>query len=362
MQSIGQINGHHPEGRVVQSDVLPFNTHIGIELELEGPFPHNNIPGWNIHGDGSLRDGIEYVFRGPAAGDEAVKRINAMAEFIAKHDVEPTFRCSSHIHMDVSDLNIKELRRLVATYCVFEDVMFDHCELYRRFSNFCTPYFVNDNYLTIARNQFHNNVSQTGLFSNFPKYSAFNLQTVPRLGTVEFRGSHALVTADEMIGLAKRMMNLKRIVSEVKTEDDMEFINIINKMTAQDAFPHAIKERYTRDQETADICYSNAILLMTAPAGRNRAFIADDDVPQVRPIPNWQVPPADLRGRNELRGYNEPLLARIGILPPANRSWAEAKRLYNALRQMVGIGVNINNLFFTNDARELHDFIQFCNE
>lgn len=355
MQSIGQINGHHPEGRVTNSGALPSNTFIGFELELEGPFPHNNIAGWNIHGDGSLRDGIEYVFRGPAGGDEAVQRINSMAEFIARNDVEPTFRCSSHIHMDVSDLNISELRRLVATYCIFEDVMFDHCEMYRRFSNFCTPYFVNDNYLTIARQYFHQNVGNTGVFSNFPKYSSFNLQTVPRLGTVEFRGSHALTTADGMMSLAKRMMHLKRLATEIKTADDIEFVNIINKISAQEAFPHAIKGNYTRDQEIADVCYSNALAIMTPPVERVNA-------PRARGANLFGGHEIDPRHNFVIGAYNAQLLDRAGLLQPASRRWSDAKRLYRALRNVVGLGININELFLFIDDNNREDFFAYCQE
>lgn len=56
MQSIGTLHGRKRNRQVEPHELLPTTDVVGIELELEGDFYHEQVNGWNIHGDGSLRD------------------------------------------------------------------------------------------------------------------------------------------------------------------------------------------------------------------------------------------------------------------------------------------------------------------
>ena len=136
----------HAEG----NDLLPPGN-IGIEIELEGgndEWPR--AEGWELKPDGSLRDGMEYVFDGPQSGDLALGSIESVSDAMEGHGPQPTFRCSTHIHVDVRDLNWTQYERLILLYMMYEDALFDHCEPYRRMSNFCVP-FMNNDFLEIGR-------------------------------------------------------------------------------------------------------------------------------------------------------------------------------------------------------------------
>ena len=129
------------------NDILPAVGALGFEIELEGihggRWPQN-IEGWVRKDDGSLRNGKEYIFAGPQSGDMALNSLRAMAAKMAEVGVDPTFRCSTHVHMDVRDLNWDQYERTILLYMVFEDMFFDHCQPYRRHSNFCVPFQSND--------------------------------------------------------------------------------------------------------------------------------------------------------------------------------------------------------------------------
>ena len=349
MQSIGTLHGRKRTYQVEPHELLPTTDMVGIELELEGEFDHEHVNGWDIHGDGSLRDGVEYVFAGPAGGASAVRRLENMARFIRQNEVAPTFRCSTHIHLDVGDLDAEQLKRLVMTYALFEDVMFDHCDLSRRFSNFCTPYFNNNTLVERASRYLHDfrhTENRTAQFEAFPKYSAFNLQPIIRLDTVEFRGSGALTTLDELIGLTQRMLHLKRTVREVGAADSTEYLRTINALHPRDVFQTGLRDNYVRDQELADICYSNALQICNYVGRENNiglrpndnwAGVFDEFHGQPMPQPR---PRGDQRDTFMVRSYNEQALHRIGLMVPNDRSWKTARKVIRAINGMVGANIN----------------------
>ena len=271
MQSIGKIvSGKEPSysgrGIITTPIPMPNSTMVGFELELEGGI-FADVDGWRRVADGSLRDGIEYIFNGPAGGKTAHDRITRMGKYLSEHPCRPTFRCSTHIHMDVRDFTQAELAKLIAAYCVFEDVMFDHVALERRYSNFCTPLFMNDGLMKTLADSFwldkYTDVAKVSNLGRWSKYSALNLQPITNFGSVEFRGSHALTTKDDMLNLMLRMLHLKQAVYVSEDMPLKDFIRNINKMTPQQMFPTGLTEGYVRkDQALADKCYSNALLLL----------------------------------------------------------------------------------------------------
>lgn len=235
------------------NDVLPAVGALGFEIELEGinggRWPQN-IEGWARKDDGSLRNGKEYIFNGPQSGDEALASLRAMAAKMAEVGVDPTFRCSTHVHLDVRDLNWDQYERTVLLYMVFEDMFFDHCQPYRRHSNFCVPFQSNDWLPHYFGHRVIGCDNVAGKFSNlhmWPKYSALNLQVTTSFGSIEFRGSHAIVDEDELIGLAQRMLYLKKYVLDDTSEDHFEFLNKVATKDVAEVFPVGLRDGYTME-------------------------------------------------------------------------------------------------------------------
>ncbi|CCE60776.2 amidoligase enzyme [Pseudomonas phage tf] len=230
----------------IQQNVVTANigaTKLGFEVELEGGngrWP--NVEGWEIKHDGSLRNGAEYIFDGPRGGDVAKSRIAAFVRAMAEYGPEPTLRCSTHLHMDVREVSWDVLHKIVLAYMVFEDVFFDHCDPLRRNSNFCIPFMNNDFLSTtfgrriLASPDDH---MKWDSLRRWSKYSALNLQVVSTFGSVEFRGSHAMTTVEELEGLALRMQGLKQIASaaSANNEGNLEFVTRLSETNPADIFP-----------------------------------------------------------------------------------------------------------------------------
>lgn len=270
MATIGALIGSAVATDPAHTLLPPGN--IGIELELEGREEWPSVAGWRKEADGSLRDGIEYVFDGPKGGALALRNIKNMASMLKEYPVDNSFRCSTHIHLDVRDMDFEQLKRLVIAYSMMEGVMFQHCAVERRYSNFCTPFFLNTwlprlfaGYLADERDthRLHN-------LGAWPKYSALNLKPVTQYGSVEFRGSHALTTEAELLGLAQRMLHLKRVALGANGTA-LEFTEQLRNLRLEEIFPTGLAQGFLADEKMLDQGYSTAIGIATGNTARRRA-------------------------------------------------------------------------------------------
>lgn len=270
MAKIGELIGRtNIETSPAHTSLPPGN--IGLELELEGRGDWPDVNGWRKEADGSLRDGIEYVFNGPAGGATALRNIKNMARMLNANPVNNSFRCSTHIHLDVRDMDWEELRRFVIAYTMMEGVMFQHCSLDRRYSNFCTPYFLNTHLPRLFTGNMRDERDTHRLhhIGSWPKYTALNLKPLTSYGSVEFRGSHALITEAELLALAQRMLHLKRVaLANVGTP--LEFTEHIRNMALADIFPTGLAEGFMPDEKFMDQGYASAIGIATGNTARSR--------------------------------------------------------------------------------------------
>ncbi len=83
---------------------------VGIELELEGS-DHIEADMWDCTEDGSLRNGCEMVCSRPYNGQELLDAINNLSEAVAESHAEGTWRCSTHVHMDMRDADSNILKK-----------------------------------------------------------------------------------------------------------------------------------------------------------------------------------------------------------------------------------------------------------
>jgi hypothetical protein len=279
MATVASLLGHGPNQVQLEThEEIPAGANFGFEVELENL--HSSVrswpqvDGWELKGDGSLRDGIEYVFNGPQSGATALASINGFHEAMTQARPDPTFRCSTHLHMDVRDLEMTDVSKYVLAYLILEDVFFDHCAPERRQSNFCVP-FMNNDYLSNRfgrwflsgdddRISFNNTI-------NWSKYSALNLQTISRFGTVEFRGSQAIVNREDMIALMGRMASIKNFVRQADRELTYQgFVTLVGDTDLHQIIPaQYLRQGYEIDPAGKSMGISAALnALMHAEAAR----------------------------------------------------------------------------------------------
>jgi hypothetical protein len=158
---------------------------VGLELEIEGwRSGAASLPHFNYTTDGSLRNnGIEAISH-PTKSKYVREMLN---QFFTTHRVTEanyTERCSTHVHVNVQDFTLEELKVMALTYQMVERLLFEFVGNDRANNIFCVPWYesgITANFITNMKQ-----LSKAAL-RGWMKYTALNLQPAQEKGTVEFR-------------------------------------------------------------------------------------------------------------------------------------------------------------------------------
>lgn len=207
----------------------------GIELEIEDvrePFFYShNRSAWSTKQDASLRNGgIEFVSK-PTQLDKLYLDI---LEFFNKNPFNGPLnysdRTSIHVHTNVQDFTMEQLKNLVVLYSLTESILFDFVGNHRSEGIYCVP--LNQTLIAQNLNDTLSNIS-VGYRRAWEKYLAFNLLPILTYGTVEFRHMHGtndvqkignwLKLVSNLVGLAQ-VSNYSEVVTAIK-ENNFDVIN-----------------------------------------------------------------------------------------------------------------------------------------
>lgn len=214
---------------------LPYEL-IGIELEYEG-VTDGGLAGaptlWSAVMDGSLRNnGIEYVLTEPLYGTGITDALSSMAEHVGSIRPDVSNRCSVHVHVNVSDMDIDQLLTMVLLYLVFERTIIKYHGTVREDNIFCVPYYrapeALNKLITLFSGLDAINASSVGqLLSSFNKYHGLNIGAIATHGSLEFRhmsGTTDMAKVDDWICI---IQHLKRAALEMQ----VDYMQIINNMS-----------------------------------------------------------------------------------------------------------------------------------
>lgn len=250
--------------RFEQDSLLADNSSaIGLELEFENIYsndlgedpvnpssiyyegvstsPHeftkalNELDGyWYSVKDGSLRKGLEFIFVDGLKGaniSEALKRMSAFIEVYKKNGntVTITERCSTHVHLDVSDISLKELNNLLLIYILVERILFAHINVARIKNNYCRP-LINSSFFKflnkINRLEYFNGGTLISLIrENCDKYSALNLLPITRYGSIEFRHHPGSTDMSNILDWINIILTIKKLAVSYSVEDIIKEVN-----------------------------------------------------------------------------------------------------------------------------------------
>lgn len=185
-----------------ESDIpLPYplqtlNRLIGLEFEIENcswSDADSLSQFFLFERDSSLRgeDAYELKTSFPTRTHQGLKAICALYETIEKMREQYgrslfsfSERTSTHIHVDVRDLTLGQLRSVLRLYLVFERAFFELIGRDRQDNVFCIP---------LSQAAFMSGPVDIGTLlmhdiNSWEKYCAVNIQCLPQFGTIEFRG------------------------------------------------------------------------------------------------------------------------------------------------------------------------------
>ena len=178
---------------------------VGIEIEVENVdiADINADLGqvWSVGRDGSLRP-PEYSAeikspRSGYAGTALLESIIAADESIPLRSGSFSWRCATHVHVDVRDKQLDDLKYSLVLYALIEPFIFAWDGTGRHESRFCMPWWVCAEDISTASAIARENDDHDlhNWISRFSKYTAMNLAPMNKFGTIEFR--HAQGTCDK---------------------------------------------------------------------------------------------------------------------------------------------------------------------
>lgn len=196
---------------------------IGIEFELEDWNANNPQSGWEIHSDASLRNGIEFVFSGPKYGRYAESALEHFRVAAESGSFNVSERTSTHIHMDMGDgATVGDARKMFLLTYLIEPAMFRMADENRKWCSYCQP--LTDmtqarisGILTSERNDAFVSAATGGRHQE--KYYAFNMKSLARHQTIEFRyfpGYQSMADVDKWINLVQEIKKAARSVASIE--------------------------------------------------------------------------------------------------------------------------------------------------
>lgn len=254
---ISEILGQDRDTKLYRIDEsLVSNTDgVGVEVELENivffrngnynitPYI-NSLPVpttfWNFVEDGSLREGTEFIFKGPMVGANITSALDEMDTFLKVYrrngkPVKVTDRCSVHVHLDVRDLNESQLNNLILIYLSVERVIFQYINPLRLKNNYCRP--LSDSSFKYTLNDMLSQAKDKNLSSlchvvkrDCDKYSALNVLPITKFGSIEFRHHHGTTNVSDIKDWINIILSLKVISRSLSIDNILDLYNNIGPL------------------------------------------------------------------------------------------------------------------------------------
>lgn len=207
-----------------KTDNIKQGALFGIELELEG-VEQDDVPDLvrryaTVTNDGSLRNGIEIV-TAPLSLSEVARFAKAYASWAAKASPILSERTSTHIHVNVQDMEYEQLRSFLWLSVACESVLLEYCSTKRRNNTYCYPTSKTTNtvswYRELLLRSKEDNLSGSFL-RNAPKYLAVGMFRFHDYGTVEFRMFDATTDGATLCGWCDMIDSLRSLAIDHTVE------------------------------------------------------------------------------------------------------------------------------------------------
>lgn len=211
---------------------------VGIELEIEGsglPATIGSVGScpktgarWTAKNDGSLRNGIEYVVSKPCSAASVEEMVDGLFGLIAKNGGTMTLsnRCSTHVHLNISDFKINQITSLMAVWAAIEPTLVEYCGIERKTNHFCLS--ILDSTSTVDAWDGFLESGSYSLFTEGLKYAAFNIRPLWDFGSAEIRCGRAPHSAKQVGDWARLLWAMRNYAARI--EDPSTFPALLREL------------------------------------------------------------------------------------------------------------------------------------
>jgi len=252
----------------------PIEGDVGIEIECEGKNLHEVFEkGWRTENDGSLRGRYpetcaEYILDSPIKVNKVEEYVHNLAASLEGAKFDFSFRTSVHVHVNAQDLTEAQVCNMVYTYLLLEEPLINFCGRDRKGNRFCLRVVDAEGIVGYVRQMCEKGVRTAFNWDeNQIRYSAINLASMRKYGSIEFRSMRGNMDADTIHIWANSLVALREYAKTKASPQEIreEFekngaAKFIKKVLAGYAvyydYPRAVKEMQRSFSLTLEIPYS----------------------------------------------------------------------------------------------------------
>lgn len=231
----------------------------GVELEMEGNRFPKEVKGWKAVADGSLREGIEFVLETPEGALKLKESLLAMGEAFEANQTKRSysFRTSTHVHVNVSNLTISQVKSIVALYYLFENQFTGFCAKHRQGNRFCLRLREAEMIVPLVGKFFRDERPPS---PDHAKYMALNLATLSKYGTLEFRTLEGTDDWSKIYTWVRALLRLRKVGKEVGSIADFKDKSVEELADTVFNTPR-LKEMFLKPGWEVDVEYQRSLML-----------------------------------------------------------------------------------------------------
>lgn len=221
---------------------------VGIEIEVEGEqLPTEVSKYWSVIPDGSLRGGLEYVYKQPKNVGMVEETLIELQNTFIKNKSKPkfSFRTSVHVHVNCLPLTYQQVLNYIYTYYLLEDILVDFCGESRKGNRFCLRLQDADGSLEYIEKLFSSTGGQR-VFRRIPRdmirYAALNIEALPKFGTLEFRSMRGTLDGNVIIPWVETLVNIREYAKGF--ENSRAIFDRLEEIGERQFFQEAIGKHY----------------------------------------------------------------------------------------------------------------------
>lgn len=224
-------------------------TYTGLELEIEKlRFITTEVldtieKWWIVDEDFSLRGDHAYEIRtkSPLYGHELIRAIKTLTSILlTTNGGTLSERCSLHVHLNVLDFSLNQLRIFILLYITIERVLYKYCSSQRDTNGYCLPLYLTEYEIPLISKNFFTPFKTSAescynLIRNLPafgKYAGCNYKSIHVRGSIEFRMHPGTTSSQGFIEWLNILYSIKIAAIKLSSKDNIDnYYDIVQSMS-----------------------------------------------------------------------------------------------------------------------------------
>lgn len=206
--------------------------YVGCEIEVERSagdayYTYAIRHGWGLIPDGSLRNNGRELVSPPLPVDTLVEQLAGVYEDMRRAGSGGSIRTGIHLHFDMLDRTLEQVLAICTVYSLVEPALYAMLPPDRDHGIYCIPWYRAPSEAKLlaklpqvgavgGNRAVANHINAYGC-----KYSGLNVQSLTRLGTLEFRMAPTFADAKEAQSWVRTIAHVVKVGSDFETPADV---------------------------------------------------------------------------------------------------------------------------------------------